>query len=132
MPRSICAGAATSSRTRPSASSGSASRAGCRWWRRRVAAAGPELGGRVAYVVSVGGHHDLERVLRFLIRNKVETPTGVRPMQAHDYGLVVLLYGSVDRFAPEADRGALRDALRASLNQDQPAEMAAAARLTTD
>jgi dienelactone hydrolase len=97
-----------------------------------VAASEPELAGRVAYVVSVGGHHDLERVLRFLIRNKVETPTGARPMQAHDYGLVVLLYGSVDRFAPEADRGALRDALRASLNQDQPAEMAAAARLTTD
>jgi dienelactone hydrolase len=97
-----------------------------------VAAAEPELAGRVAYVVSVGGHHDLERVLRFLIRNEVETPTGVRPMQAHDYGLVVLLYGSVDRFAPEADRAPLRDALRAALHQDRPAAVAAAARLTTD
>ena len=44
-----------------------------------VAAAEPELAGRVAYVVSVGGHHDLERVLRFLIRNKVETPAGLVP-----------------------------------------------------
>jgi dienelactone hydrolase len=97
-----------------------------------VAASEPELAGRVAYVVSVGGHHDLERVLRFLIRNQVETPAGVVPMQAHDYGLVVLLYGAVDRFAPEADRAALRDALRASLHQDRPAALAAAARLTTD
>jgi dienelactone hydrolase len=97
-----------------------------------VAAAEPELAGRTAYVVSVGGHHDLERVLRFLIRNKVETPAGVVPMQAHDYGLVVLLYGAVDRFAPEPDRAALRDALRAALHQDHAAATAAAARLTTD
>ena len=97
-----------------------------------VAAAEPQLAGQVAYVVSVGGHHDLERVLHFLIRNKVETPTGVMPMQAHDYGLVVLLYGAVDRFAPEADQAALRDALRASLHQDQAAAAAAATRLTTE
>ena len=97
-----------------------------------VAAADPALAGRVAYVVSVGGHHDLERVLRFLIHNQVETPAGIEHRQAHDYGLVVLLYGSVDRFAPEADRAALRDALRASLHQDPAAATAAAARLTTD
>ena len=29
----------------------------------------PPLAGHVGYVVSVGGHHDLARVLRFLIRN---------------------------------------------------------------
>jgi dienelactone hydrolase len=97
-----------------------------------VAAAEPELAGRVGYVVSVGGHHDLQRVLRFLIRNKVETPTGLVPMQAHDYGLMVLLYGAVDRFAPEPDRAPLRDALRASLHGDRSAALAAAARLTTD
>jgi len=97
-----------------------------------VAAEQPPLAGHLAYVVSVGGHHDLERVLRFLIRNEVETPAGLVHKQAHDYGLMVLLYGYVDRFAPEPDRGALRDALRASLQQDRPAAVAAAARLTTD
>src|SRR5262245_10826604 len=97
-----------------------------------VAGADPALAGHLAYVVSVGGHHDLERVLRFLIRNKVETPAGLVSMPAHDYGLVVLLYGAVDRFAPEPDRVALRDALRASLHQDRAAATAAAARLTTD
>jgi dienelactone hydrolase len=97
-----------------------------------VAAEQPPLAGHLAYVVSVGGHDDLERVLRFLIRNEVETPAGLVHKQAHDYGLVVLLYGYVERFAPEADREALRDALRASLHQDRPAAVAAAARLTTD
>ena len=97
-----------------------------------VAAADPALAGRVAYVVSVGGHHDLERVLRFLIRNEVDTPRGIEKKQAHDYGLMVVLYGAVDRFAPEADRAALRDALRASLHQDRNAAVAAAARLTTE
>jgi pimeloyl-ACP methyl ester carboxylesterase len=45
---------------------------------------------------------------------------------------VVLLYGAVDRCAPEPDRAALRDALRASLHEDRSAALAAAARLTTD
>jgi dienelactone hydrolase len=97
-----------------------------------VAAADAPLAGHVAYVVSVGGHHDLGRVLRFLIRNEVDTPAGLEHRQAHDYGLVVLLYGAIDRFAPEPDRAALRDALRASLHQDRPTAVVAAARLTTD
>jgi dienelactone hydrolase len=97
-----------------------------------VAAADPALAGHVAYVVSVGGHHDLGRVLRFLIRNEVETPRGIEKKQAHDYGLMVVLYGSVERFAPEADRGPLRDALRASLHGDPAGAAAAAGRLTTE
>jgi dienelactone hydrolase len=97
-----------------------------------VAAADPALAGHVAYVVSVGGHHDLERVLRFLIRDEVETPRGVEKKQAHDYGLMVVLYGEVDRFAPEPDRVALRDALRASLHGDKAAAATAAGKLTTE
>ena len=97
-----------------------------------VAAAEPELAGRVELVASVGGHHDLGRVLRFLIRNQVATPAGVVHKQAHDYGLVVLLYGAVDRFAPEIDRATLRDALRASLHQDAEAARARATALQTD
>jgi pimeloyl-ACP methyl ester carboxylesterase len=52
--------------------------------------------------------------------------------QAHDYGLVVLLYGGVDRFVPEADRATLRDALRASLHQDADGARRRAAGLVTD
>ena len=97
-----------------------------------VAAAEPELAGRVELVASVGGHHDLGRVLRFLIRNQVATPAGVVHKQAHDYGLVVLLYGAVERFAPEVDRATLRDALRASLHQDAEGARARATALQTE
>ena len=71
-------------------------------------------------------------MLRFLIRNQVETPAGVVRKQAHDYGLVVLLYGAVDHFAPEADRATLRDALRASLHQDAEGARRRATALATD
>jgi dienelactone hydrolase len=97
-----------------------------------VAAAEPELAGRVELVASVGGHHDLGRVLRFLIRNQVETPAGAVRKQAHDYGLVVVLYDAVDRVAPEADRVVLRDALRASLHGDAAGARTRAAALRTD
>jgi dienelactone hydrolase len=96
-----------------------------------VAAEDPRLAGRLAFVTSVGGHHDLARVLRFLVRNQIETPGGLVHRQAHDYGLIVLLYGSLDRFAPEADRAPLREALRAWLREDRDGARAAAARLTT-
>jgi dienelactone hydrolase len=97
-----------------------------------VAAAEPELAGRLRFVASVGGHHDLSRVLRFLIRDEVETPLGPERRKAHDYGLVVLLHGAVDRFVPEPDRDPMREALRACLHEHRPEAVAAAGRLTTD
>jgi dienelactone hydrolase len=96
-----------------------------------VAASEPALAGKVSFVASVGGHHDLARVLRFLIRNEVETPAGTEHRQAHDYGLVVLLYGALDRFVPAADEEAMREAVRAWLHEDRTAAASAAARLAT-
>ncbi|HEY0468768.1 MAG TPA: hypothetical protein VGC79_31455 [Polyangiaceae bacterium] len=45
----------------------------------------------LSFVTSVGGHHDLRHVLRFLIHNEIETPSGIAHSQAHEYGLVVLV-----------------------------------------
>ena len=84
-----------------------------------VVAADPRFKDRIAYVTSVGGHHDLERVLRFFARNAIETPAGVRREKAHDYGVVVLIYGEIERFVPEPDRELMRDALRAWLREEQ-------------
>ena len=84
-----------------------------------VAAADPGLQRRLAYVVSVGGHHDLERVMRFLLSDRIQTPSGELDTRAHEYGLVVLLYGNVDRFAPEADREILQNALREWLHEER-------------
>lgn len=96
-----------------------------------VAASRPELEGKLAYVTSIGGHHDLPRVLRFLVSDRIETPTGESQMKAHEYGLVVVAYGNVEHFVEPADREVLRDALRLWLREDRPAAIARASQRTT-
>ena len=84
-----------------------------------VAAEEPETSQRLSFVTSVGGHHDLRRVLRFLIHNEIETPNGLVQMQAHEYGLVVLVYGNLEHFVPAADLLAMRAAFKAWLKEDR-------------
>jgi dienelactone hydrolase len=96
-----------------------------------VAASRPELAGKLEFVTSVGGHHDLGRVLRFLMTDEVETPRGTEHMVAHEYGLVVLTYGYLDRFVDEADRPAMTNALRFWLREDRPRALASASLRTT-
>jgi len=84
-------------------------------------------------VTSVGGHHDLARVLRFLVKNRIETPTGTLAATAHEYGLVVLLYGHLDHFVPASDLDAMRAGVKAWLEEDRPrARRLAAARTTPE
>jgi dienelactone hydrolase len=85
-----------------------------------VAASDPEVGRRLDYVASVGGHHDLARVLRFLVKNQVETPAGTRAQKAHEYGLVVLLYGHLERFVPASDLDGMRAVVKAWLEEERP------------
>lgn len=97
-----------------------------------VAASRPELQGKLAWVTSIGGHHDLTRVLRFLIEDRIDTPGGPVPMKAHDYGLVVVVYGHVDHFVDEPDRACLRDALRLWLHEERALAVARASERTTE
>ncbi len=97
-----------------------------------VAAEQPELAGKLEFVTSVGGHHDLARVLGFLLSDRVATPHGLEQRKAHEYGLVVLLYGELDHFVDEADRETLRDALRDWLHEDRAAALARASQRTTE
>lgn len=85
-----------------------------------VAAAEPETAGRLSFVTSVGGHHDLRRVLRFIVRNELETTAGVVHASAHEYGLVVLVYGNLEHFVPAIDLPPLRAGFRAWLREDRP------------
>lgn len=96
-----------------------------------VVAEDPNAAARLEYVTSVGGHDDLERVLRFLVSDRIETPSGVRPMKAHDYGLVVAVYGYLDRFVEAPDHDVLRSSLRAWLHEDRPTARALAAKCST-
>jgi dienelactone hydrolase len=96
-----------------------------------VASASPELHGKLSSVTSVGGHQELSRVLHFLIHDEIKTPTGVQHEKAHDYGLVVLLYGNLERFVPATDLPVMRAAFKAWLEEDFPRARAEATRRTT-
>jgi pimeloyl-ACP methyl ester carboxylesterase len=104
-----------------------------------VAAGRPGLRDHVAYVVSLGGHDDLPRVLKYLCTG-VEPPppdstsplhgvrltrdtTGQTAMERnaaevaeapppHDYGAAVILLGVAERVVPRAQVGPLKDAVK--------------------
>jgi dienelactone hydrolase len=97
-----------------------------------VAASEPELQDRVAYATSVGGHHDLSRVLRFLLTDRIETPDGTSAMKAHEYGQIVLLYQNLGQFVPTADLPAMQGSVRAWLQEDRPRSLALASLRTTE
>ncbi|HYP87755.1 MAG TPA: hypothetical protein VEQ59_06370 [Polyangiaceae bacterium] len=96
-----------------------------------VAVEEPQTAALVSAVTSVGGHYDLRRVLRFLIHNEIETPSGVVHQKAHEYGLVVLVYGNLEHFVPQTDLPAMREGFRAWLHEDQKAAREAARARTT-
>jgi dienelactone hydrolase len=96
-----------------------------------VAAQAPETARRLSFVTSVGGHYDLRRVLRFLIHDEIETPTGVAHSRANEYGLVVLIYGNLEHFVPAVDLANMRAAFRAWLEEDRPRARALASLRTT-
>jgi dienelactone hydrolase len=94
-----------------------------------VAAGRPPLRDRLDFVLSVGGHGDLPRVLRFLCgRGEPGAPA------PHDYGVVVVLLSTLDRMVPPAQAPALREGVLAFLEGshldlvDKPRALAAFAR----
>lgn len=95
-----------------------------------VAAAKPELETKLDYVMSVGGHHSLDRVFRFLLTSELETPNGTVKFKAHDYGLAVVLHAYLDEFLAEPEVAPARDAIRAWLQEDRSKARACAALLT--
>jgi dienelactone hydrolase len=78
-----------------------------------VAASDDRYASDIGFVVSVGGHHDLGRVLRFFLTGRAERPDGaVERIAPHDYGPLVLVYSHVEAFFPSQDAPAVREALR--------------------
>jgi dienelactone hydrolase len=76
-----------------------------------VAAGRPSLRGRLDFVLSLGGHDDLARVLDFLCSRPAD---GARP--PHDYGVAVALLNVTDRLVPDGQIDALRVAVRRFLD----------------
>ena len=73
-----------------------------------VAAGRPALKDRVAGVVSIGGHGDFDRTLRYLCTGTL--PDGGH-QPPHDYGLVIILLGVAERVVPPEQVDPLRQAL---------------------
>lgn len=77
-----------------------------------VAAGRPAVKDKVAFTLSLGGHGELPRVLRFLCTGL--QPDGTR-RTPHDYGLAVLLLNLADRLVPPAQVPPLTEAVLAFL-----------------
>jgi pimeloyl-ACP methyl ester carboxylesterase len=96
-----------------------------------LAAERADLQAQLAYVASVGGYDDLERVLRFFLTNQVQTLHGPEPRVAHEYGLIVLMYQYIGELVPEGDYAVMRSAVRAWLHEDRKGAWAIASARTT-
>jgi dienelactone hydrolase len=100
-----------------------------------VAAGRPSLGHRVAFVLALGGHDDLPRVIRYLCTGQEPYPSkqlgvslkadgrtgegGLTPQSdrafvraPHDYGVAVILLAVADRLVPPDQVAALRAGVR--------------------
>jgi dienelactone hydrolase len=78
-----------------------------------LAAADPRFEDDIGFVVAIGAHDDLGRVIRFFATDTIVQPDGATVnLKAHEYGALVMIYGNAERFFPAADVDAARDALR--------------------
>jgi pimeloyl-ACP methyl ester carboxylesterase len=97
-----------------------------------LAATNPGTSDHLAYVASVGGYHDLSRVLTFLLTDRVVTPRGVVVRKAHEYGVIILVYEHLESFVPEEDLPVMHPAVQAWLREDRAGAWALASRRTTE
>jgi pimeloyl-ACP methyl ester carboxylesterase len=67
----------------------------------------------IGFVVAIGAHDDMGRVARFFAANVIAKPDGVDiPLQAHEYGALVLAYSHLEDFFSAKDIPIAREALR--------------------
>lgn len=78
-----------------------------------VAAGRAALADRTRFVLSLGGHGDLARVLRFLCTGELPDGGFAKP---HDYGVALLLHAVADRVVPAEQVAPLRRGIRMFLS----------------
>jgi len=85
-----------------------------------AAASRPSMRNTLAYVVSLGGHGDLPRVMRYLATGEEAQVDGLVNHPPHDYGVAVILYGLADRgVVPREQVAALRKGIETFLLASQ-------------
>jgi dienelactone hydrolase len=84
------------------------------------AASRPSIRDKVAFVLSFGGHGDLDRVMRYLTTGEAPQVNGLDTHPPHDYGVAVILYGLADRgIVPPDQVVALREGIETFLLASQ-------------
>ena len=84
------------------------------------AASRPSIRDKIAFVLSFGGHGDLERVMRYLTTGQAPQVPGLETHPPHDYGVAVILYGLADHgVVPHEQVVALRDGIETFLLASQ-------------
>ncbi len=95
-----------------------------------LAAADPQIGADIGYVVTVGSYDDLARVCRFFASGSIERPDGSSvALRPHDYGPVVWIYSHLEDFFPEGTLTDARAVLRDWLHEERDAARAGAEKL---
>jgi dienelactone hydrolase len=86
-----------------------------------ISAAGRErIRDKVAFIVSLGGHGDLRRVMRYLATGDAPSVDNLKAHAPHDYGVTVILNGLADRgVVPLEQVAALREAIATFLVASQ-------------
>lgn len=96
-----------------------------------LAAADPAVSDKVGFVVAIGSHHDLSRVLKFFATDELPLPDGsVQRMKAHEYGPLIVVYSHPEEFFSPEDVERARSALRHLLWEDRARAEAEAAQLS--
>ncbi len=96
-----------------------------------VAASDARYEDAIAFVVTLGAHDDLGRVLRFFVTDEAPRPDGsALHVHAHPYGTVVFIYSHVEDFFSPEDVETARLALRDVLHEDFDAARADAVGLS--
>ena len=76
-----------------------------------VAAGRPSIRDKVAYVLSFGGHGDLERVLKYLATGEAVQAQGLVTHPPHDYGVAVITYAGAELLVPHEQVAPLREGI---------------------
>ena len=97
------------------------------------AAGDPATARHICYVVAVGAHEDMGRVMKFFATDKAEYPDGSSvPMASHEYGALVAIYAHPEEYFPASDVELARSAVRQQLFEEIVKAKETAARMSPE
>lgn len=97
-----------------------------------LAASRAEYTDSIAYVVAIGAHDDLGRVMRYFATDQAPEPDGhVLRIPSHPYGVLVVVYGRPEDFFAPTETTRARECLRLLLWEQTDAARQCSASLST-